>query len=433
MQSSALPLGHAAVLESIKAQNDFNNKNSNTLLVICNGHGEDVIALEIIKKLLLNNNINIEILPLVGNGKIFDSILSDRVKKIGVQQDLPTGGFSNQSFMGLILDLKAGMISILLKNFLEVRAKANSYKLLAIGDLVPLFFAWSSNCNFGFIGTPKSDYTWINASRRSLVNYYHKLKGTEWEPWEIYLMKSSRCKFVLMRDLITSNNLKQKQINSCFLGNPMMDFVKDQNMKLDTNKKNKLLLLIGSRFPEAINNLNSFLQCLDNKRLTEDLIILMPLSINAKIKSIKNNLKSNKFRQDLKKNFYIGEESIWMKNNLCIVCGKNTFHNWAYLSDVGLANAGTATEQISGLGIPSLSLPGKGPQFTRSFAMRQQRLLGGSVDVCYDQTDLVDKLLLLLGNKEYRLNKAKIGMERMGKSGASQKIAEHVNLKLLTK
>ena len=38
----------------------------------------------------------------------------------------------------------------------------------------------------------------------------------------------------------------------------------------------------------------------------------------------------------------------------------------ANLAEGGLSNAGTATEQIAGLGIPSLSLPGHGPQFTMS-------------------------------------------------------------------
>ena len=49
LQSSALPLGHAAEKDSIESFNDLNSKLSHSLLFICNGHGEDVIASEIIK------------------------------------------------------------------------------------------------------------------------------------------------------------------------------------------------------------------------------------------------------------------------------------------------------------------------------------------------------------------------------------------------
>ena len=106
LQSSALPLGHAAAQNSKVSLNYFNSSTSIYLLIICNGHGEDLIALEIIKKLLSLNQIKkIEVLPLVGDGYIFDSISSDAFSKIGTQIYLPSGGFSNQSFKGLFRDL----------------------------------------------------------------------------------------------------------------------------------------------------------------------------------------------------------------------------------------------------------------------------------------------------------------------------------------
>lgn len=45
----------------------------------------------------------------------------------------------------------------------------------------------------------------------------------------------------------------------------------------------------------------------------------------------------------------------------------------------GLAMAGTATEQLVGLGKPVFAVPGQGPQFNFRFAEAQQRLLGPSV------------------------------------------------------
>ena len=75
LQSSALPLGHAAGRDKdmIESLNDPTSNTYHYVLIICNGHGEDVIALEIIKRFLKKIKIKkVEVMPLVGNGKIFD-------------------------------------------------------------------------------------------------------------------------------------------------------------------------------------------------------------------------------------------------------------------------------------------------------------------------------------------------------------------------
>ena len=88
LQSSALPLGHAADRDMIKSHNDPTSNGSHSLLIICNGHGEYVIALEIIKRFLKKTKINkVEVMPLVGNGKIFDCIKSKNFSKIGYLKD----------------------------------------------------------------------------------------------------------------------------------------------------------------------------------------------------------------------------------------------------------------------------------------------------------------------------------------------------------
>ena len=104
LQSSALPLGHAAEQDLIESRNDLNSKMAHSILFICNGHGEDVIASEIIKRLLKTiENKNIEVLPLVGKGDAFNSIQSKNFRKIGYLKELPSGGFSNQSLKGFCL------------------------------------------------------------------------------------------------------------------------------------------------------------------------------------------------------------------------------------------------------------------------------------------------------------------------------------------
>lgn len=435
LQSSALPLGHAAEKDSNESFYDLNSKKSHSLLFICNGHGEDVIASEIIKRLLKKiKNKNIEVLPLVGNGDVFNSIKSKNFRKIGYLKDLPSGGFSNQSLKGFVLDLFAGFLIDNLRNYLLVKQKLkHNCKIIAVGDFLPLLFAWSSECEFSFIGTPKSDHTWSNGPGWDLSDFYHKLKGSEWDPWEIFLMKSPRCKNLIMRDTITANNLNRKNIDAKYFGNPMMDFVNAKNEKISNIISFKrIILLVGSRYPEALKNLDNFLDCLQDFDLSKDLVILLPLSINAHVIQIHSYLNKYGFIKQSKVKFLIDEDSVWKKKDQYVVIGKGKFNSWASMAEVGLSNAGTATEQITGLGIPSLSLPGSGPQFTKSFAKRQSRLLGGSVLVCKNKKILLKRLSLLLKRKVDRLEQAKIGKKRMGESGASKKIVDAINLHLLS-
>ncbi len=432
LQSSALPLGHAADKDVSTHLKYPNSRKSNSLLIISNGHGEDVIASLIIKELLsLRQFKNIEVMPLVGDGRIFDNFTSHKITKIGFQKVLPSGGFSNQSFKGFWSDLKEGMLIYLFKNWLELIKKPKDYQVLAIGDLLPLFYAWCSKCNFGFIGTPKSDYTWMSGPGNSISDFYHKLKGSEWDPWEMYIMKSNLCKFVIVRDEITSKNLKTKRIDAQFFGNPMMDFLPDKMIDKDINENyRKIILLIGSRYPEAFNNLDIFLAYLNDFDFPRKCLIFIPLSSNANLFEVEKQIKKYQFFRNKSSSFSLGEDSVWLKNKMTLLLGKNKFNNWASLAQVGLANAGTATEQISGLGIPALSLPGKGPQFTKSFAKRQQRLLGGCVSLCESKDIFHEKLFYLLENEKFRVRQGQIGKERMGAPGASKIIADFITSKL---
>jgi len=213
----------------------------------------------------------------------------------------------------------------------------------------------------------------------------------------------------------------------------MMDFVKAKNDKISNIISFKrIILLVGSRYPEALRNLDNFLECLQDFYLPKDLLILLPLSINANVIKIQSYLIKYGFLKQSKVEFLIDEDSVWKKKDQYVVIGKGKFNLWASMAEVGLSNAGTATEQIAGLGIPSLSLPGSGPQFTKSFAKRQSRLLGGSVLVCNNKEILLKRLSLLLREKIYRLEQAKFGKKRMGHSGASKEIVDSMNTHLLS-
>ena len=100
LQSSALPLGHAAENETFTSTSNRISQAEQNLLFLCNGHGEDTIACRVIEALhKINPEISHEVLPMVGEGKAFSNLVLDGwLVKMGHATFLPSVGFSNQSF-----------------------------------------------------------------------------------------------------------------------------------------------------------------------------------------------------------------------------------------------------------------------------------------------------------------------------------------------
>jgi uncharacterized protein (TIGR03492 family) len=198
--------------------------------VICNGHGEDLIALRILEAVhRLKPQLPLEVMPLVGQGRAFTAaVKAGWLQRIGPTATLPSGGFSNQSLRGLLRDLGAGLPLLSWGQWRLVQRQAQQGRfLVAVGDLLPLLMAWASGAGFGFIGTPKSDYTWRSGPGRHLSDRYHRLKGSEWDPWEWMLMRSKRCQWVAMRDQLTARGLRRHRVAAQAPGNPMMDGFND--------------------------------------------------------------------------------------------------------------------------------------------------------------------------------------------------------------
>ncbi len=434
MQSSALPLGHAAIEEDELHAADRISQGIKALLVVSNGHGEDLISLRILESLhQLHPELPLEVLPLVGDGKTFaKAISSGWLRKIGPTATMPSGGFSNQSLKGLWADLLAGLIFLFFRQWSSIRlASQEGRSILAVGDLLPLFMAWGSGSFFGFIGTPKSDYTWRSFANQAFSDYYHRLKGSEWDPWEWMLMSSSRCKMVAVRDTLTARGLKRHGVLANAPGNPMMDGLRKETCPPSLNGYRRILLLCGSRTPEALNNFVRLLNCLEELETNEPIAVLVALGSSPSPNRLTETL-INKHYLAISSPFYdLKMHSCWQKNSQSVLLGPGQFFSWAGLAEVGLTTAGTATEQLVGLGIPAISYPGQGPQFKKGFALRQSRMLDGSVRPFFDPMTIADQLKLLLEDSQLRQSLGSRGVNRMGRPGASHRLAELVSRLLL--
>ena len=116
----------------------------------------------------------------------------------------------------------------------------------------------------------------------------------------------------------------------------------------------------------------------------------------------------------------------FQKKNATLILTQFAYEECLQSSHLGIAMAGTATEQFVGLGKPVISFPGEGPQFTQYFAESQTRLLGHSVILVKKPNNSSEVLKKLLSDKKLINSISKNGKKRMGKSGASKRIAKYL-------
>ena len=409
------------------------------LLCVSNGHGEDIIAVRILQELRQQaTGIKIAALPLVGEGRAYQKL---DVPLIGTVETMPSGGFIYMDGRQLLRDLQGGLLQLTLSQIRALRnwkrpqtELGNEFRaILAVGDIVPLLFAWLSGANYVFVGTAKSEYYLRDETgplpQRQLLALWEGWSGSVYHPWERWLMSHPRCKAVFPRDALTTEILHRWSIPAFDLGNPMMDQLqsaKPPQVGLDTETRSlTITLLPGSRPPEAYANWQQILVAV--VALCKTFSSLPLLFIGAIAPSISMELLSQVAIeagfQEHPLPVFAPPALTFTRQNASLVLNQHAYQDCLQLADLAIAMAGTATEQFVGLGKPAIIFPGTGPQFTPAFAEAQTRLLGPSVILVQYPTQIVDAVKSLLGNSDQLRLIAENGIKRMGKPGASRRIA----------
>ncbi len=407
------------------------------LLVLSNGHGEDLIAIRIIERLLQDiPELEISALPIVGQGYAYQNL---HISLAGRVQQMPSGGFIYKGGNPLWQDLRRGLIQLTLEQISVVRQWGKTGgKILAVGDLVPLLYAWWSKADYAFVGTAKSEYYvrdefgWLPQT-----SWLERKLDSIYLPWERWLMSRDRCRGVFPRDSLTTEILQQWAIPAYDLGNPMMDGLTSKSMPREAHKLD-ILLLPGSRMPEAVRNWQqiltaiwSVIKTLPQKQLNFQAAIAPALDLKPfMISAVTQGWQvTSKHEQTLILTKSEEAPSFYDKVFLTL-----TQHNQECFkqADIAIAMAGTATEQFVGLGKPVVIFPGEGPQFTYAFAEAQARLLGCAI-LMVENPGQVGKAIAKVINDEQLLNEIGInGKRRMGEAGAAKRIAKCLQKMLLS-
>ena len=412
------------------------------LLCLSNGHGEDVIAVRIGQELQHHPAApELAALPLVGEGRAYSQL---GIPIIGSVRTMPSGGFIYMEGRQLLRDLRGGLLQLTWAQFKAVRRWGKKGGvILAVGDIVPLLFAWLSGAPYAFVGTAKTEY-YVRDEAGPLPNRsrWETWSGSVYYPWERWLMSRPRCKGVFPRDKLTTEILQQWSIPAFDLGNPMMDGIHPENPEpifyepdaelKEVQRSLIVTLLPGSRAPEAYNNWQQIVRALAGLLDTfsdRSLLFLGAIAPGLSLDPLCQTLETWAWRQQPPEltvsNIQLNDPGAltFTQKNATLILTQDDYNLCLLKSDCCIAMAGTATEQFVGLGKPAIAIPGKGPQFTPAFAEAQTRLLGPSL-ILVEQPDKVASVVQqLLHDPDWLQLIAENGQQRMGQPGAASRIA----------
>lgn len=412
------------------------------MLCLSNGHGEDIIAVRICQELQQHPaSPELAALPLVGEGHAYSQL---DIPMIGNVQTMPSGGFIYMEGRQFLRDVQGGLLQLTWAQLQAVRRwSKRGGVILAVGDIVPLLFAWLSGAPYVFVGTAKSEY-YLRDEAGYLPNRprWENWSRSVYLPWERWLMSRPRCQAVFPRDKLTTETLQQWSIPAFDMGNPMMDGILPQNpapifyepdAELKEMQRSLIVTLLpGSRAPEAYNNwqqivraTSSFFDTFPERSLLFLGAIFPALSLDTLRETLIDQGWVEQPNYFTISNLTLNDSTAlkFTQKNATLILTTDDYNTCLLKGDCCIAMAGTATEQFVGLGKPAITIPGKGPQFTPAFAEAQARLLGLSL-ILVEQPDKVASVVKQLFNDPDWLHLiSENGYQRLGKPGAASRIA----------
>lgn len=380
------------------------------ILLLSNGHGEDIIAAALLRDLLARHDgLWVRVLPIVGEGNAYKDL---PVKILGSRKNLPSGGFMRQSVKNFWMDMRAGLFGNTYEQVEILREVRKETELVVcVGDVLLVILAGLFvKKPMVFLPTAKSEY---------ITGHYNVEKK---------LMRRY-ADLVLPRDERTAEVLKAAGVPAQFVGNAMMDSFTIKGIDFGIAPAAKVVgILPGSR-DEAYANMRKILQVIQHLEFlkVEPLEYVVALANQLALEPLErtaNGLGWSMHREanELPEGVIA---TLVSQKGVTVKLSKGFFGDILEKSDIFIGLAGTGNEQAVGMGKPLVAFPGEGPQFNRKFLQAQKKLLGDSISVVEPVPEKVAEELLVILHDQYRYAEmGAIGQERMGPKGGIGRMSE---------
>ena len=390
------------------------------VLLISNGTAEDLIGARLLGHLREGTG-EARVLPLVGPGRAYADLPG--VVRVGTTLDLPSGGFPFGSLENLRADLRAGLVGASLGQWRAAAAAARGAgAVVVVGDAYALMVGhWAARrtgLSLVHVQPLLSAHYLEGLGVCGALRELNALGANLPMPYELQLARQAQAVFV--RDAATARYYAARGVRARWAGSFAMDVLPPPERDLAPLSAGRplLALLPGSR-EDHRESLPLMLRAA--ARLPEvTAVVAWPHGWEALNLPAGWQLDGG----DAETAFARGEGAQ-------VALLRGAFGAVARAADVAVGTAGTANEQLAGLGVPVVAFPTHGPQFTPGFARRQGRLLGEALSVVPpDPQAVASEVRALLADGARRARAARAGLTRVGPGGALAVIAREIRQQL---
>ena len=355
------------------------------ILFITNGYGEDSVGAEIIRR--LPPELSAEAYPTLGPGKAYAGICP----VVGPRAHLSSEG-SRVARGTVTKDIATGGLGTLLPGLRFMRSVRDAYDhVVVIGDFIGVLGCWLA----GIRGI-----TYLDVYK---TGYGRPYSGIERR------IIAKTCRRVFNRSPQLAETLKAIGVDAVAAGNVMMDTITagDYAAGIRRSRLQAVTLLPGSRDQTAAN---FAVQAAALRLIPEDdrpdifLALAGSVTLDELAKAAGLQVSGDRLTGDI-----------------TVHTARGAMRNMVEVSDLVLSQAGTATIQSLGLGVPAITFTRRSDRMKRF--LEENRLFGGARLLSTDDPVDLARVTHRLLRDAAELNRlGKIGRGRIGSPGVIGKI-----------
>ena len=388
------------------------------LLLVSNGHGEDVIAATLARRLRAAG-FGLAAAPLVGRGRAYDAA---GVVVLGPRDEHPSGGYLLSGPRALIGDLRAGWLGSTLARWRGLRAAGGRARAdatdadraagcVVVGDWYALTSAWANvRVPVFYLPSAISVLAWPPdaPSWRSPFG-----------PWERRLM--ARASAVYPRDEATASWLQARAVPGvAYLGNPMLDAI-DGEAEVAIAAP-YLLLLPGTRGDAGFSLPRMLEAC---RRLRDEPAAVVAWAGHAGPPPVDGwTLDATGAARGVVARYRHPDGTE-------VAVASGAYATLVRGARAALSTSGTAAEQCAGMGVPIVGFVTPGPQYREPFARAQRRALGDALALTSGAPqELAAAVRRALHDPGARERARVAGRRAMGAPGGADRVARDIARRL---